>query len=218
MAIKAAVLDHLVVAAQTLSQGTAYVQDRLGVSPTGGGKHGAMGTHNRVMRLDPGQYLEVIAIDPEGHEPHWPRWFNLDDPELQTRLKIRPQMIAWVVRTHAIDALAEKTYGQRVCVRSMQRDALRWRFAFTENGSMPGGGLIPHLIEWTGSSHPTETMPDLGLSLVGLEGTHADPVSVRGVVSSIGLDHTISIHPVSEKRPPGLVARIKTAAGVVVLD
>jgi hypothetical protein len=89
--VPTAMLDHLVVAANTLDQGSAYVQDRLGVSPAGGGKHVAMGTHNRLLKLGPGQYLEVIAIDPEGRQPDSPRWFNLDDPDLQARLKSRPQ-------------------------------------------------------------------------------------------------------------------------------
>ncbi|MEE4111237.1 MAG: VOC family protein, partial [Desulfobacteraceae bacterium] len=86
-------LDHLVVAAHTLDQGSAYVQEVLGVPVTGGGKHAAVGTHNRVLKLGPGQYLEVIAIDPDGRQPKFPRWFNLDDPGFQARLKIRPRLV-----------------------------------------------------------------------------------------------------------------------------
>ena len=82
-----------------------------GVTLTGGGKHAAMGTHNRVLKLGPGQYLEVIAIDPEGRQPDFPRWFNLDDPGFQARLKIRPRLITWVVRTDNVDALAEAIMG-----------------------------------------------------------------------------------------------------------
>ncbi len=91
------------VAAHTLDQGSAYVQDALGVPMAGGGKHAAVGTHNRVLKLGPGQYLEVIAIDPEGRQPEFPRWFNLDDPEFQDRLKTRPRLITWVVRTENVD-------------------------------------------------------------------------------------------------------------------
>ncbi len=218
MAIPAAFLDHLVLAADTLDQGTAYVQACIGVFPAGGGKHALMGTHNRVLKMGRSCYLEVIAVDPEGQRPDFPRWFTLDDPDLQVRLKIRPQLIAWVVQTDAIDALAEATYGQRVCIRPMQRDTLRWRFAFTEDGSLPGDGLIPHLIEWAGDHHPAESMEDSGVMLVGLDGVHTDPSSIQPVISSMGLDHAITIQPVSEHRPRGLSARIKTAAGIVVLD
>lgn len=214
----AVALDHLVVAADTLDQGTDYVQANLGTSPAGGGRHTLMGTHNRVLRLGRDQYLEVIAIDPMGRRPDFPRWFNLDNPVQQARLKIRPRLITWVVRTQSIDALAEAIYGQPVCVRPMQRDALRWRFAFNEDGSMPGNGLIPHMIQWSGDIHPVESMADTGCTLINLEGVHDDPASVQRVVSSMGLDHTIAIHPVSKQRLPGLYARIKTPNGVVVLD
>jgi hypothetical protein len=154
--VPTAMLDHLVVAANTLDQGSAYVQERLGVSPAGGGTHVAMGTHNRVLKLGPDRYLEVIAIDPDGRQPDSPRWFNLDHPDLQARLKERPRLIAWVARTDAVDALAAAVYGQRIDVRAMQRGALRWRFAFTRDGSLPGDGLIPHLIRWaSGFETPT---------------------------------------------------------------
>jgi len=218
VSLPTAVLDHLVVAANTLEQGMAYVADRIGVTMSGGGKHDAMGTHNRVLKLGPGQYLEVITIDPEGRAPDFPRWFNLDDPGFQARLKIRPHLITWVVRTDNVDALAEAIYGQGVCVRPMQRDALRWRFAFTDDGCMPGDGLIPHLIQWDGRIHPTEKMKDAGCRLLSLCGAHIDAAYVQRVVSSMELDNLITFHPVSKQRPPGLSARIKTPAGVVVLD
>jgi hypothetical protein len=212
------VLDHLVVAAYTLGQGIAYVQDCLGLTMTGGGKHAAVGTHNRLLKLGPGQYLEVIAIDPDGRQPKFPRWFNLDDPGFQARLKIRPRLVTWVVRTENVNVLAKAIHGQRVCVRPMQRDALRWRFAFTDDGSMPGDGLIPHLIQWDGRIHPTQKMQDAGCRLLRLDGAHSDSVYVKRVVSSMGLDHLITFHPVSKQRPPGLSARIKTPAGEAVLD
>ena len=206
------------VAAHTLDQGSAYIQDALGVPMTGGGKHAAVGTHNRVLKLGPGQYLEVIAIDPEGRQPDFPRWFNLDDSEFQNRLKTRPRLITWVVRTENVDVLAEAIYGKRMCVRHMQRDALRWRFAFTDDGSMPGDGLIPHLIQWDGRMHPSQKIEDAGCRLLSLDGAHIDSTYVKRVIASMGLDHLITFHSVSKQRPPGLSARIKTPAGVAVLD
>jgi hypothetical protein len=214
----AVVLDHLVVAAYTLDQGVSFVQDRLGVPMAGGGKHAAMGTHNRVLKLGPRQYLEVIAIDPKGRRPDFPRWFNLDDSALQAQLKIHPRLITWVVRTDNLDSLVKTVYGLWGCIRTMQRGALRWRFACTDDGSMPGGGLIPHMMQWEGSGHPVEAMPESGCTLVGLDGVHTEPAFVQRVVSSLGLNRYISIRPVAEQRLPGLVARIKTCAGVVKID
>lgn len=214
----AAVLDHLVVAADTLDQGTRYVQERLGIAPAGGGSHAAMGTHNRVLKLGRDRYLEVIAIDPEGQRPDFPRWFNLDHSDLQRRLAIRPRLITWVVRTDRLDALAKHTYGRSATIRPMQRDSLRWRFAFTNDGSMPGNGLIPHMIQWEGGRHPAESMLDSGCVVAGLAGTHTDPASVQRMVSSMGLDHAITIHPASKNQVQGLSARIHTPTGMVLLD
>lgn len=218
MGLPAARLDHLVVAAQTLDQGTEYVLQCLGVEPSGGGRHAGMGTHNRVLKLGRNQYLEVIAVDPEAPPPVFPRWFNLNDPSLQARLKRRPRLIAWVARTDAIDTLAAAIGSLRLTVRPMQRGPFRWRFAFTVDGVLPEGGLIPHLIQWDSPNHPAESMPCAGLRLVSLNGVHADPETVKRVIASMGLGDAIAIHPASGERPPGLSARIETPDGEVELD
>ncbi len=57
-------LDHLVIAARTLDEGARYVAARLGVETAAGGAHPLMRTHNRLLNLYGGAYLEVIAIDP----------------------------------------------------------------------------------------------------------------------------------------------------------
>ncbi|HYS14693.1 MAG TPA: VOC family protein, partial [Burkholderiaceae bacterium] len=95
-------LDHLVVACKDLDQGAAWVVDRLGIEPQPGGKHTLMGTHNRLLRLGPGSFFELIAIDPDAPPPARPRWFGLDSSDLQARLAESPQLLTWVVRTDKI--------------------------------------------------------------------------------------------------------------------
>ena len=46
-----------------------------------------MGTHNRVLGMAGGMYLEVIAIDPDAAAPERPRWFGLDEPAMRERLR-----------------------------------------------------------------------------------------------------------------------------------
>ena len=103
-----ACLDHLVVAADSLSQGAAYLEEMLGVALQAGGQHSSQGTHNLLLGLGPECYLEVIAIDPAGGTPAHPRWFELDSPELQARLRERPRLLTWVARTDDIQATVEK--------------------------------------------------------------------------------------------------------------
>jgi hypothetical protein len=213
----AAALDHIVVAAASLEQGSAYIHRQLGVAPAGGGEHEAMGTHNRVLKLGHRQYLEVIAIDPRAQPPAHPRWFDLDNPNLQASLEVRPRLITWVARTDRLAELAPTAYGQPAVVRPMQRGDWHWHFAFTKKGALPGGGLIPHLIQWDGDRHPTDAMADAGCRLIGLDGACLDPVAVQRSLSSMGLDDSITIRLASARQPTGLCARIRTPAGDVML-
>ncbi|MFT7058852.1 MAG: hypothetical protein ACJASV_001357, partial [Pseudorhodobacter sp.] len=70
-------LDHIAVAANTLAEGTAWVEAQLGVTLAPGGQHPLMATHNRLLGLAD-DYLEVITINPDAPAPPHPRWFDLD--------------------------------------------------------------------------------------------------------------------------------------------
>lgn len=81
--VNRASFDHLAIAARTLDEGAAWLADRLGISPDPGGRHLQLGTHNRLLSLGQGEYLELIATDPDGQKPDFPRagsgWMNLTD-------------------------------------------------------------------------------------------------------------------------------------------
>ena len=94
-------LDHLVVVARTLEEGTTYVEAVLGVEMSAGGKHPYMGTHNRLLSLGTDVFLEVIAIDPDAPKPPHRRWFGLDAYDGA------PRMMNWVCQTDDIDAALE---------------------------------------------------------------------------------------------------------------
>ena len=161
-------LDHLVIAARDLEEGAAYVRERLGADLVAGGKHATMGTHNRVLSLGPGAYLEVIAIDPEAPRPTHPRWFGLDEPATVALLASGPALLHWVERTDDLEAEV-RSVGEGLVIRSFERGPYRWRMALTRDGSRPGHGLRPTLIQWDGV-HPSERLPDSGCRLVALGG------------------------------------------------
>ena len=48
-----AAFDHIAVSATTLEERAAAVEAALGVTLEPGGRHGFMGTHNRLLRLGP---------------------------------------------------------------------------------------------------------------------------------------------------------------------
>jgi len=213
-----AYLDHLVLAAHSLTQGTEYLREKLGVEPQEGGQHASQGTHNKLLKLNPGCYLEVIAIDPDGNRPSNPRWFNLDSRKLNEKLLERPRLITWVARTddiHTLVQLCKIDIGQ---VRPMCRGQLSWKMTFTSDGSLVLGGLVPPLIEWKTDKHPSNSLDKSDCRLVKLEGFHSCPLLVQEVVKSLGLEKEILINPADIKGEEKLKAHIETPTGIVVLD
>ena len=180
-------IDHLVVAARTLDEGAAWVESKLGVAPVPGGKHPVMGTHNRLLFIGPGRFLEVIAVDPDAEEPGRARWFDLDDPAMRARIARAPELIHWVERTDDIDA-ALRQYAEPVEVLSLARGNYRWRIGVPRDGRRPGGGTLPTLIQWEGGVHPADALPDTGVRLErftheggGLEATFSTPSGTRTI-------------------------------------
>ncbi|RPH69352.1 MAG: VOC family protein, partial [Myxococcaceae bacterium] len=90
-------IDHLAVAATSLDG--RGLDDLLGVGLAPGGQHARMGTHNRLLRLGGGAYLEIIAIDPAAQSPGRRRWFDLDDPALQHAVQHEPRLVHFVAST-----------------------------------------------------------------------------------------------------------------------
>jgi hypothetical protein len=203
--------DHLVIAARTLEEGVDWVERRLGVAAGPGGKHDVMGTHNRLVALGPGRFLEVIAIDPEAQAPLQPRWFELDSPAMHARLARGPALIHWVARTDDIEA-AVGTSPDAPQVLALSRGAFRWKIAVAADGSMPRGGIAPTLIQWF-TQHPTEVLPDCGCRLESLVLQHPDSPAILHALRFAGLaaDDPVQAHHEGN----GLEARIRTPKGTV---
>lgn len=208
-------LDHLVMAAADLNAGREYIEELLGVKTERGGKHTAMGTHNRLLRLGKDQYLEIIAIDPDGKTPDHPRWFALDDPELKVRIRNTPILAAWVARTRAIDQAAKRPPYNEMEVRDMARDDLRWRMTCTRDGGLPLDGALPLLIEWRTDPVPPGRLPDAGCALKRLVVQSPQAGRVQQVLQDLGLDRVQADHSVQT----GLAASLLTPGrGEVVLS
>jgi hypothetical protein len=160
-------LDHLAVTCAFLDEGTAYTEAALGVPLLSGGQHVRYGTHNRLMGLGEGLYLEVIAPDPRVPAPPYPRWFALDHATT-------PRLSNWIVRTpNLIEALAASPAAAGEPV-ALSRGDLGWTIAVPPDGSLPHGGGWPTLIQWTAGAHPSTRLPDSGLRLTRLEIHHPD--------------------------------------------
>lgn len=212
-------VDHLVVGTASLEPGVEWLTDRLGVAPSGRGRHERYGTHNALWNLDGGTYLELIAIDPEAPAPGRPRWFGLDEVVLTDR----PRLLHWVLRRADLDAPWVAEHG---AVQRLSRDALAWRLTVpdgdpgqhADRGALPvdGTGVWPSLIAWDGA-HPSDGLDDVGLALdrLVLSTPAADALRVRlvaaGLVGHLGNRVTVTAGPVA------LRAELRTPAGPVTL-
>jgi hypothetical protein len=205
-------LDHLVIAATDLDAGEAWLSERLGVPLTTGGQHPGWGTHNRLLQLGGGTYLELIAIDPAQPEPAAPRPFRLDERPLRERLAQSPQLVHWIVRTDDLDGtLAGLNYDPGP-VASMTRGALRWRITVPADGRPAAGGLLPTVIRWDVDAHPSSRLPDTGVRLEGLEVRAPAAILAQrpAVTAAVPLRWV-------ESGEPGLSATLRTPLGTVVI-
>lgn len=198
--------DHLVIAAPSLAEGVAAIEARLGVPLTAGGSHAAMGTHNALLSLGPGFYLEVIAVDPAAAPAGRPRWFGLDHPPAN------PRLVHWVARTADLAACRDAAIAP-TDLMEMARAAYRWRFAVTPDGEPPFGGAFPALIQWLEGGHPSERLPDHGCRLVRLTASHPEAKDLAGALTALGLEGAITV----TKGAPSLRAELSTPRGRVWL-
>ncbi|HWQ10061.1 MAG TPA: VOC family protein [Holophaga sp.] len=199
-------LDHLVITAPSVEMGIQYVEQILGVGMERGGKHPRMGTHNALLRLGGGAYLEVIAVDPEATPPGRPRWFELDRPG-------RPRLAGWVARTDDI-ARAHGALGNVLgALETMSRGDLSWRITIPEDGGLPFGGAAPMLIQWAAGPRPSDRLPDSGCSLVRFERFHPQADAVNVILDQVGLQAL----PAVVGPAPALVAHIQTPSGLRLL-
>ena len=206
--------DHLVIAARTLAEGVAFVEARVGVPMGPGGKHAAMGTHNRLLSLGPGRFLEVIATDPEAPPPARPRWFTLDRAETGERLARGPFLIHWVVRSDDIERALAAVAPEPVEILALSRGDYRWRIGVPADGGLAHGGVAPTVIQWEGRQ-PAEALPESGCRLERLELRHREARSTLQALRAAGLLQSDPIE--AREGGPGLVAHISSPRGIVAL-
>ncbi|MFY2825842.1 VOC family protein [Ruegeria sp. MALMAid1280] len=198
-------LDHLAIAGETLEDASAHVEQALGVSLQAGGKHDVFGTHNRLLGLRDGLYLEAIAIDPQAPNVERTRWFDLD------RFAGAPRLTNWICRVSDIEAslsIFPDGVGQPI---DLTRGALQWQMAVPPNGRLPFDNLFPALIEWHGDLHPAQMLQDSGCRLQRLVVFHPDALELARLLGDL---ETV----VFDTGPAALRAEFETPHGPRVLE
>ena len=195
-------LDHIAVASETLAAGQAAVEEALGVALVPGGEHARFGTHNMLLGLEDGLYLEVIAINPEAEPEQSPRWFDLDHFSGAARLG------TWICRSDDLDKDATALPGSGAPV-ALSRGDLRWRMAVPASGVLPFNNCQPALMQWSGAAHPAERLPTSGVRLVALEVRHPEADALAARMAPYMADARIRY----EMGEPSMIATFDTPSG-----
>ena len=196
--------DHLAVAGETLEEAVAHSEEALGVPMQRGGEHAVFGTHNFLLGLADGLYLEAIAINPAATPQRQPRWFDLD------RFSGTPRISNWICSCDGLaDQLQRLPEGAGEMV-ALTRGDLRWDMAVPQSGILPFDNCFPALIEWHGA-HPAPRLKQQGCSLRRLVISHPEAEALEQSL------------PLSDARlafaagDPGFEAEFDTPAGRRVL-
>ncbi|MGH1577551.1 VOC family protein [Planktotalea sp.] len=199
-------LDHLAVSGENRDAARAHIEDALGLPMQDGGAHEIFGTHNHLMGLADGLYLEAISIDPNAEQPARPRWFDLDN------FAGAPRLSNWICSTQDL-ASSCQTWPEAGGPVALRRAELRWQMAVPQSGVLPFDGLFPPLIEWSGPLHPTAMLEPTGAKLVALTIRHPDADALR---LSLGEIHGANVR-FETSRSVELISEFETPHGMRVL-
>ena len=205
-------LDHLVGIAPSLAEGVEHVRVCLDLDIPYGGTHPEMGTHNHVLALGDGLYLEVIAVDPTASAPVGPRWFGLDDvEEVRSLWSTGRRLRAWVARTDDLDGVLAHhgaLLGSKIALAGAGKHAY---FSLPRDGSLPAGGVLPSVIERAGGAPRTRGLPDYGVRLREFVIEHPSPANVTALYEDLSVSDPPSVREAAEFR---YIATIDTAGGL----
>ncbi len=199
-------VDHLVYATPDLDTSVEELADRLGTDPVPGGAHPGWGTRNALIGLGTGVYLEIIGPDPGQPDPEHSRPFLIDD-------LTEARLVTWAYRHSDPESMRDTL--ELGPVRSMSRnrpdgDTLHWRLS--DPMALPAGGVVPFVIDWGSTPHPSTTLPN-ECQLLELIVGHPDPVTIRPILDAIVPGISIVAAP-----EPGISARLRTPNGEIDLS
>ncbi|KAL9183152.1 hypothetical protein ACHAXT_004939 [Thalassiosira profunda] len=158
-------IDHLVWTCSNLEDGMKEVQKVTGVKPQMGGKHPEFGTHNALLSLGNGAYLEIIAVDPDRGEDaaRIPTIFGLDEPSNMNKLVAFAVHPNPSVRGATFELIAQSMHLARYKIggiatgkrQSPDGQLLQWKFT----SPLCANFAQAFVIDWGKARSPAQTAP-----------------------------------------------------------
>jgi hypothetical protein len=195
--------DHLVVGAKTLQEAQAHIEAALGLPMQPGGAHSVFHTHNALMGLGDGLYLEAIAPDPSVPAPDRPRWYDLD------RFAGSARLSNWACSVEDMaGALPDMPSGVGAPV-DVARGALQWKMAVSTDGTTPFDNLWPALIQWPAGANPAARLAQTGARLKRFTLIHPEGTQLSAALR----DHLDDARVAVETGPVAMQAVFETPHG-----
>lgn len=195
-------IDHLVIAAPTLSAAVAHGLAALRTLPGVEVREAATGSISRLWSLGEADYLAAMAPDPAASGPARAYWSGLG-PGAAARLA------GWALEVDDLDAALAETPEEIGAPLACAGG----RIALAEDGRQPFDGLFPALVSRAGPS-PATALEDHEARLVRLTLTHPEAGRLGWALSMLTEDDRLVVR----RGPVGLSALIHTAQGEVTLE
>jgi catechol 2,3-dioxygenase-like lactoylglutathione lyase family enzyme len=203
-------LDHIVFLVPNLEAAMERFEATTGVRPVSGGiTPGRAASHNALVGLGGGSYLEIFSPDRAMTSGVW-----LDE------IHARPEPHIGGFCMHVdggLDDLAKATVAAGLTgagPREMGRKrpdgvTLNWKLY---NVDAPvAGPTMPFFIDWLGSPHPSADSPQ-GCKITGFGIGHPNPGEMKRIFAALRIDL-----PVTEAAKPTITAQIDTPKGPLTL-
>ena len=209
--ISAPMLDHIVYAVPDLERGVNDIERQVRVRPVSGGTHAGGLTHNALLSLGAGSYLEIIAPVHGSEAPTGALPFGLET-------LTEPRLVTWAVAVDDIERrieaarLAGYDPGERMAGGRDLPDGSRLTWQLAVRAEPAGDGIVPFLIHWLSEPHPSGTAPE-GCQFVALRAEHPKPESALRVLRALAVELDVN-----EGAAPRLIATLETPSGRVELS
>ncbi|MEL7028981.1 MAG: VOC family protein, partial [Pseudomonadota bacterium] len=189
-----------------LDRECAFLSDHLGAQFQYGGSHPGQGTHNALLPITPGVYLEVLAPDPA------------QTCETQLRRDLAQLssggLIHWAIRCDSIERTRQLAKDTGLAVSDIadgRRDpadggTLRWRLFGLTGHEL--GGAAPFFIEWLGQSRPFADERDVDSDIEFMIATPGAD-HLRPLLAEMRTTHT----SLQSSEAPSLTLRLNRGSG-----